>query len=380
MKSNFRLLWAILLLSISSVESFTPFWAVSTAAPTNGDQSVAANEAPEDEAPKLLAQKVAVVGATGRTGRYVVEELIDRGATQVVALVRSQQKVKEVFGDQSLPASVQFVECDLTNDKAIQKALKGMDAAIWCATGFSSESSWVDRLVSLVGIATKRSIDSVGLPLIAKALSQNGHDESLPKVVMCSSAGVTRPAWDEARKEQFPGAADIPIVRLNPFGILDIKRESEENLRRAGVPYSIVRPCGLNNDWPVGSRPILSQGDVAVGRIHRRDVATLLVDVLSEKEATGKTFEVIGLCNYPKARSMTPSLERLRRDDEGPVPQEIVSATYATMQQLLPGEEQNSAALAMGQTYEQLDKGETGRLGERGTEKPEEAGVMERTG
>jgi len=35
---------------------------------------------------------------------------------------------------------------------------------------------------------------------------------------------------------------------------------------------------------------------------------------------------------------------------------------------LLPGETQNSAALAMGQTYEQLDKNEEGRLGPRGRE------------
>jgi hypothetical protein len=43
------------------------------------------------------------------------------------------------------------------------------------------------------------------------------------------------------------------------------------------------------------------------------------------------------------------------------------------MQQLLPGEKQDAAALAMGQTYEQLDKGETGRLGARGTENAEAA-------
>ena len=41
-----------------------------------------------------------------------------------------------------------------------------------------------------------------------------------PRVVMLSSAGVTRPGWDEAKKEKLVGAADIPIIRLNPGGIL----------------------------------------------------------------------------------------------------------------------------------------------------------------
>ena len=48
---------------------------------------------------------------------------------------------------------------------------------------------------------------------------------------------------------------------------------------------------------------------------------------------------------------------------------------YAIAQQLLPGERQDAAALAMGQTYEQLDKGETGRLGERGKENVGAAGI-----
>ena len=66
--------------------------------------------------------------------------------------------------------------------------------------------------------------------------SENGNDEEepLPKVIMLSSAGVTRPSWDKEKKAEFAGCADIPIVRLNPFGILDIKADSEERLRKSG--------------------------------------------------------------------------------------------------------------------------------------------------
>ena len=48
--------------------------------------------------------------------------------------------------------------------------------------------------------------------------------------------------------------------------------------------------------------------------------------------------------------------------------EERLQATYDIMQQLLPGEKQDAAALAMGQTYEQLDRNEEGRFGARGTE------------
>jgi len=45
------------------------------------------------------------------------------------------------------------------------------------------------------------------------------------------------------------------------------------------------------------------------------------------------------------------------------------------MQQLLPGEQQDAASLAMGQTYEQYDGGEIGRLGARGSEDIGQAGI-----
>jgi len=325
---------------------------------------------------KDVVTRVAVAGATGRTGQYVVEELLERGVSNVVAIVRDPAKFEKAFPN--APDNLECVQCDLGSPAAIEKAVEGADAAIWCATGFSDnpETDWLQKLKSLMGMAvkgSKTSIDAVGLPALAKALAKNkavaNGETKLPKVVMCSSSGVTRTVWSETKKEKFRGAADIPIVRLNPFGILDRKRESEEELRKSISNYCIVRPCGLNDDWPANSRPLFSQGDVAVGRINRRDVASILVDVLSTPEATGKTFEAIALAGYPKPVSLGPALERLYKDGEEPAnSDEVLFATYATMQQLLPGEKQDAAALAMGQTYEQLDKDETGRLGERGKE------------
>ena len=135
-----------------------------------------------------------------------------------------------------------------------------------------------------------------------------------------------------------------------------------------GVNYCIVRPAGLNEKWPAGSRLVFSQGDIAAGRICRQDVATLLVDVLVVPEACGKTFEVLALANYPPPRNLAIPLSRLKLDREGARTMEEMAIAYGILQQLVPGERQEPDALAMGQTYEQLDKGEIGRLGERGKE------------
>jgi uncharacterized protein YbjT (DUF2867 family) len=335
---------------------------------------------------KSVVSTVAVAGATGRTGRLVVQKLLDRGVPKVVAIVRDTARAKELL-PYPPPENLEIVTCDLSQPSQITQVLKGVDAVIWCATGFSdAKADPFEKFKRLLGmaIAPKQSIDAIGLPAMVEALANQNTFESkgdasplLPKIVMCSSAGVTRSTWDKEKREQFIGAADIPIVRLNPFGILDVKRESEERLRQTcttnSIPYCIVRPCGLNDKWPAGSRPVFSQGDVAVGRMNRQDISSVLVDVLTTPEATDKTFEVVALAGYPPATSIRTALSKLLRDDEGLPSVEALEATYSTMQQLLPGEQQDSAALAMGQTYEELDQGKTGRLGERGQENLEAA-------
>lgn len=371
------------------------FFLVRTAAFAATTTTVDVAVAPAVVPTREIVSRVAVTGATGRTGRLVVQELLDRGV-QVVAMVRDLEKAKEVleFSEDDTTPEQQprliITKCDLTSETQIAASLQNCDAAIWCATGFSesqpvvidNDPPFVQTIKRWMGIEppkstdppTRTSIDAVGIPALAKCfLDKDGADCDYPKVVMLSSAGVTRPSWDDAKKARFPGSADIPIVRLNPFGILEIKAESENKLRQSGAPYCIVRPAGLNDkDWPAGSRPVFSQGDVAVGRINRKDVARILADVLSTKEATGKTFEAITLAGYPPADSIAPALKRLKADADGLPDDDALAATYVTMQQLLPGEKQDSANIALGQTYEQMDKNEEGRFGPRGAEKVEQ--------
>jgi hypothetical protein len=174
---------------------------------------------------------------------------------------------------------------------------------------------------------------------------------------MLSSAGVTRPEWSEDKKQRLEGAADIPIIRLNPADVLGKKRAAETRLRQSGLPYAIVRPTGLKDSWPAG-RPIFSQGDVAVGRSAPADVANVLVGLLDQPDAVGKTFEMLTLTGYPPARSLAPALRRLMSDKDGPLSPAAVEASYALLQQALPGEEQDATQLEMGRSYEAVDRGE----------------------
>lgn len=284
------------------------------------------------------AHVVAVAGATGRVGQLVVRELLSQGH-KVRALTRNEDKAKE-----ALPAEVERCLIDFasaTHSDVAAALGSDTDRFIWCASGFTDDGE---------------SIDKLGMKLVTPAFERSA-DSSAPKILFLSSAGVTRPAWTDEKKERLVGASDIPIIRLNPGGILGKKADAEQMLRDSGVGYCVVRPTGLKfEDWPQG-RPILSQGDVAVGRTNPTDLAQTLVTVLDEPAANGKTFEFFTLAGYPAPPSLSTSLEALRDDADGPLDEGAVDAAYAVLQQLLPGEQQDATKLEMGRTYEQVDQG-----------------------
>ena len=232
---------------------------------------------------------VVVAGATGRSGRLLVEELL-KGETVVRALVRDRTKAAE-----TLPShpNLSLIDCDLASDTAAattREACASANGLVWCASGFTSDGVSLD--VKCMG----------ELPL---ALKVAGAADA--RVVMLSSAGVTRTEWPEAKQTALVGAADIPIIRLNPGGILDRKREAEAILRRSGVPYAVVRPTGLKDDWPAG-RPILSQGDVAVGRTAPADLARVLVSALT---SPGRQRQTLSLSLTP-SQTLSRSRSRIR--------------------------------------------------------------------
>mmetsp|Transcript_8482 Transcript_8482/g.26458 ORF Transcript_8482/g.26458 Transcript_8482/m.26458 type:complete len:329 (-) Transcript_8482:100-1086(-) len=310
--------------------------------------------------------RVVVAGATGRVGRLVVGEVLERNAT-VTAVVRDSGKAAAVLP--TTHPKLALSRPDLTKKEDVRGLVEEADCVVWCASGFSDAASPVAKARALLGLVAKTEpFDVKALRVLGEAVRETEHC----RVVACSSAAVTRPAWSDEKKVRYKGASEIPIVRLNPLNILDVKRLAEDELRtHSGGRYVIARPTGLNDDWPRG-RVVLAQGDLAVGRIGRADVAATLASLcfLDPASCNGKTFEFFSVAGYPAARTLGPQLDRLLPDAhlQGGDDFAALDASYALLQQLVPGETLRPQDLAMGQTYEQLDDGQTGRLGERGEE------------
>ena len=321
-----------------------------------------------------LGKRVVVFGASGRVGRLVVNELLTRqnGTLTVRCVLRDVSKAEKA-GLPTTNPRLELVQGNIEKEGSLEELCRGADGAIWTATGFSDASTTTNKILGLLKLKFSPAsvIDVKGLKRIGELLAdRDGVVQGGPTLVVCSSAGVTRPTWSVEKKRRLVGAADIPIVRLNPLNILDVKRSGEEALRSAMSKtqrYAIVRPCGLNDKCPPG-RALLSQGDVAVGRICKPDAAKLLVDTLFEPAACGRTFEALALPNFALPTSLDDQLRRLKLDSEPPADEDALFAVYSLLQQIVPGETMRPNQLAMGQTYEQLDRGETGRLGERGSE------------
>lgn len=98
--------------------------------------------------------KVVVAGGTGRTGREVVKELLSRSigpnsnetiSLSVVVPARNVDSAAKIFSGLDRDR-LDIIQCDLSDTNGIAKLCKDADAVVWCATGFSDSSSFLDKL------------------------------------------------------------------------------------------------------------------------------------------------------------------------------------------------------------------------------------------
>lgn len=203
---------------------------------------------------------VLVAGATGGTGRAVVEQALAQGYA-VRALVRDEARARELFGDR-----VSYAVADVRNTAALPAAVAG-----------------VDYVISVLGSNSRREPDNRPELIdygAVKALAESAKAAGVKQFVLQSSMGVTDP--------------DHMLNKILD-NVLIWKKKGEDALRASGVPYTIVRPGGLR-DGAAGEGGItVLQGDPKqLGQVARGDAAAILVHALGRKDALYRTFEVIG--------------------------------------------------------------------------------------
>lgn len=206
-----------------------------------------------DEPPLVL-----VTGATGRLGRYLIEDL--RAADFIVrGITRDPEKALAEFGDQ-----YQWISANLNDPAALSDALKGVDYVIYAAGGTAPSGPNSPRIVDYEG---------------ARAVIDASVATGIEQFVLVSSIGVTQ---------------RFHLLNLTFGNVLTWKWEAEQHLRASGLDYSIVRPGGLR-PGPAGIEGLsIRQGDAKGGSyIYLPDAAQLIVTTVGNPDAINKTFEAL---------------------------------------------------------------------------------------
>lgn len=203
-----------------------------------------------------------VAGASGKTGRLVLEQAVKAGV-RVRGMARDPVKAKA-----EIPGRFEWVAGDVRDPASLTAAMAG-----------------VNYVVSSIG-ATERSgpnspefVDYGGVKNLVDAAKAAGASQ----FILVSSTGAGGGG----------GASGWLLNKVLMPGILEWKAKGEGYLRASGLAYTILRPAALTDDAGGQHGIRFTQGDtMGGGTIARADVAAVAVAVLGNPAATGKTFEL----------------------------------------------------------------------------------------
>jgi len=198
-----------------------------------------------------------VLGATGGTGRLVVEQALAAGHT-VTALVRSPEKLTL-----SNP-NFRVIAGQATDPSAVSGALDGADAVISALGGNGS----------VISESTQ-------------AIVEAAHKAGVSRIVVLSSFLVERDRFDPVTRF---------LTGLAMGSMIKDKSAGEKALRDSDLDWTIVYASGLTDGPGGGSVVELAEGTRwnLSNRIARADVAARLVQAATSPRPSRRTISITG--------------------------------------------------------------------------------------
>ncbi|GLT58143.1 hypothetical protein SLA2020_310630 [Shorea laevis] len=268
------------------------------AAQTSGTAKIRATGAMSNEVDSKDENLAFVAGATGRVGSRTVRELLKLGF-RVRAGVRSAQKAENLVEsvkqmklnpiEKTTPVEkLEIVEFDLEIRDKIEPALGNASIVICCIGASEKEVFDITGPYRIDYQATKNLVDAA-------------NSAKVNHFILVSSLGTN--------KFGFPAAI------LNLFwGVLIWKRKAEEALIASGIPYTIVRPGGMERPTDAYKEThniILYPEDTTFGgQVSNLQVAELMACMAKNRSLSYcKVVEVIAETTAP----LTPMEELLAK-------------------------------------------------------------------
>jgi uncharacterized protein YbjT (DUF2867 family) len=202
--------------------------------------------------------RIVVLGATGGTGRLVIEQAVARGH-EIVAYVRRPEVLATSTG-------LTVVQGELSNIKALQAALDGADAVLCC-----------------LGTHEKRNVDLMqkSLPLIIRAMQ----GARVFRLVLMSAYGVGDTAHSASFIARFAYKTLVASVYQD-------KERSEAMLLNTNIKWTVLYPVILT-DGPLLDdaevRPVTNVRKVSgLPKISRANVARVMLDAAEDDQTIGQ--------------------------------------------------------------------------------------------
>ncbi len=196
--------------------------------------------------------RIAVFGATGRTGRPLCRQALERGHT-VVAHARSPD---------TLPVAddLTVVEGDVYAGTGVDEAVAGADAVV-SVLGQTDDSP--DDLLTVAGDNVLAAME----------------DADVDRYVTLVGAGVR----EEGESVSLGGRAMGVLLKLLARSVLEDAAAHVDRVKRTDLAWTVVRAPRLTEGNPTGE---YRAGDLALGfeSIDRADVARFILDCLEGEE------------------------------------------------------------------------------------------------
>jgi nucleoside-diphosphate-sugar epimerase len=238
----------------------------------------------------LETKNVVVAGATGQTGRRILERLAALPGLSVTGGVRSVDKAAKSLSESSTVVRGAMVQSVASIDTS-SVSLKHLDVVADSVDEIAETLAGADSLVIATGFVpgnplkmnkAAHEVDNLGTCRLVDAAKRAG----VKKIVMVSSILTNGRNW---------GQADSPgFIVTNAFGnVLDEKLVAENYLKSSGIDYTIVRPGGLKAKPPTGALMISGEDTLNSGEVSRDLVADVCVASLTDAKASNKVLEII---------------------------------------------------------------------------------------
>jgi putative NADH-flavin reductase len=195
--------------------------------------------------------KLAIFGATGKTGLEVIKQALNRGH-EVTVMVRDPKRLPNF----SKPINV--LTGDFSNLDTEKSTLIGQDAVI-CALGSR-------ELYKNTGLRT----------LGTRAIIRCMEEEGVRRLVVMSSMGIGE-SWNQL---SFFSKALFKLVM--PAALEDHEAQ-EEAVKASALEWTLIRPSGLTNEPNVSAYEYGKELVPKTSRISRANVADLMLKVLENQ-------------------------------------------------------------------------------------------------